>query len=443
MNQTKKTGEAGVAVLGFGTVGAGVMETLLKNGDLLAARLGVRPVLRAVADLDVVTDRGVAVPEGLLTTDAAGAIARDDVDIVVELIGGCGAAKQFVLAALAAGKTVVTANKKLLAEHGEEIFAAAKAGGAPVFFEASVGGGIPIIKALAEGLCANRIRSIHGILNGTCNYILTRMEEEQLDFGGVLADAQAKGYAEAEPSLDIDGFDTAHKAAVLATLAYGGMVRADQVRVAGIRGISRDDIAYAAELGYRIKLLATIRDAGGEGIEVGVQPTLVAHGHPLAAVGGVFNAVQVEGDVVGTTLYYGRGAGRAATASAVVADIADAALQRATGGPWRIGAAVREGTAPTLREAGRAVSRHYIRLSLRDKVGTLAQVARILGENDIGIASVVQQDAETRHAAYVPVIFITGRAEEAAVLRALECIEAAEGLIDCAPVRYRIEDFGE
>ncbi|MGB4574416.1 MAG: homoserine dehydrogenase, partial [Kiritimatiellia bacterium] len=319
------TKEIGVALLGFGTVGAGVVETLQKNGSLLAARLGVRPVLRGIADLDLTSDRGVSVEPGLLTTDGAALIARPDVQVVVELIGGSGVAKDFVLQALKLGKPVVTANKKLLAEHGAELHRVAEENKTEILFEASVGGGIPIIKALREGLCANRIECMYGILNGTCNYILTRMEDEKLPFDDVLKAAQAAGYAEAEPSLDIDGHDTAHKAVVLASLAYGCEVPLDKVNVAGIRGLAAADIAYAAEMGYRIKLLAIIR-GGPDGVEVSVQPTLVEHTHQLAAVAGVYNAVLVVGDVVGTTLYYGRGAGRAATASAVVADLADAAL---------------------------------------------------------------------------------------------------------------------
>ncbi|HPJ57357.1 MAG TPA: homoserine dehydrogenase, partial [Kiritimatiellia bacterium] len=307
--------EIGVAVLGFGTVGAGVVETLQKNGELLAERLGLRLVLRGVADLDLDTDRGVAVDRALLTNDAKSLIERDDVDVVAELIGGTGAARDLILQALKLGKPVVTANKKLLAEHGREIHTVAEENGTELLYEASVGGGIPIVKALREGLAANRIESLYGILNGTCNYILTRMEEEHLPFDEVLSAAQAAGYAEAEPSLDIDGHDTAHKAAVLASLAYGCIVPLDKVQVSGIRGMAAADIAYAAEMGYRIKLLAIIR-GGADGVEVSVQPTLVEHRHPLATVSGVYNAVLVHGDIVGTTLYYGRGAGRAATASA-------------------------------------------------------------------------------------------------------------------------------
>ena len=436
----KQMKEVGVAVLGFGTVGAGVVETLQRNGGLLSERLGVRLVLRGVADLDLTTDRGVRVEEGLLTADGAGLVAREDVDVVVELIGGSGVAKAFVLQALRLGKPVVTANKKLLAEHGEEIHRVAEENGTEVLFEASVGGGIPIIKSLREGLCANRIRRMFGILNGTCNYILTRMEEEGLPFDEVLEAAQAAGYAEAEPSLDIDGHDTAHMAAVLASLAYGGHVRLERVRVQGIRGLDSADIDYAADMGYRIKLLAIIQDGDDNQIEVSVQPTLVAHDHQLAAVSGVYNAVLVEGDVVGTTLYYGRGAGRSATASAVVADVADAALNLRAGGRRRDLSDVSGASAPVLRDGGDVSARFYLRFSMHHRPGTLAKVAAALGNHQIGIDSVMQHEG-AEDAEFLPVIIVTGRAVEREVSAALDEIAAMEGVMDRPVVRYRIEDF--
>ena len=434
-----KMREVGVAVLGFGTVGAGVVETLQKNGGLLAERLGLRLALRGVADLDLTTDRGVSVDPSLLTTDSAALVERTDVDVVVELIGGTGVARELVLQALRKGKPVVTANKKLLAEHGEESHRVAEENGTEILFEASVGGGIPIIKALREGLCANRITRLYGILNGTCNYILTRMEEEHLPFDEVLAAAQAAGYAEAEPSLDIDGLDTAHKATVLASLAYGGSVPLEKVQVTGIRGMAAADIAYAAEMGYRIKLLAIIR-GGIDGVEVSVQPTLVEHHHQLAAVAGVFNAVLVQGDIVGTTLYYGRGAGRSATASAVVADLADAALNLRAGGRRRDLSGVRGKTPVVLRDPGDIVARHYLRFSMQDRPGTLAKVAAVLGDHEIGIDSVMQKEAPA-DADYVPVIIVTEPAPERALARALSEIAGRGGLTDRATIRYRIEDF--
>ncbi|MDD2239510.1 MAG: homoserine dehydrogenase [Kiritimatiellae bacterium] len=430
--------EIGVAVLGFGTVGAGVVETLQQNGELLTERLGLRLVLRGVADVDLDTDRGVAVDRALLTTDAPALIERDDVDVVVELIGGSGVARDFILQALKRGKPVVTANKKLLAEHGEELHRVAAEHQTELLFEAAVGGGIPIIKALREGLMANRIESIYGILNGTCNYILTRMEDEGLPFDEVLAAAQAAGYAEAEPSLDIDGYDTAHKAAVLASLAYGCIVPLEQVQITGIRGVAAADISCAARMGYRIKLLAIIQ-GGAAGVEVSVQPTLVAHNHQLAAVGGVYNAVLVHGDVVGTTLYYGRGAGRAATASAVVADLADVALNLRVGGRrWDL-SGVRTKAPVVFRDPGEIVARHYVRFSMRDQAGMLAKVAAVLGSHGIGIDSVMQQEAAA-DAQYVPVIFVTAPARDTDLAAALRTISEQADVTDRAPVRYRIED---
>ena len=436
--------EFGVAVLGFGTVGAGVVETLLRNGGLLAERIGVRPVLRGIADLDITTDRHVpGLPQGLLTTDAAALLARPDVHVVVELIGGTGIARRFVEAALRLGKPVVTANKKLLAEAGPELHALAEENHTQIHFEASVGGGIPIIKALREGLAANRIQSIYGILNGTCNYILTRMEHENLPFAEVLRDAQANGYAEAEPSLDIDGHDTAHKAAVLATLAYGAPVPLSSIPVQGIRDITPLDIQYARALGYRIKLLAIIRNGPG-GVEVGVQPTLLPLDHPLAAVSGVYNAVQVEGDVVGTTLYYGRGAGRAATASAVCADIADAVLDLASGGPRHSRSPA--ATAPTapaplaLTSPDAIAARHYLRLSLHDVPGSFAQVASALAAQSIGLESITQNETpEDAPDGYVPVVVTTQPAPFGALRAALTSILSIPALVSPPPSLLRIE----
>ena len=297
-SERKKMKEVGVGILGFGTVGAGVAEGLLRNRKVMAERLGVDIVLRKIADLDITTDRGVRVDPDVLTTDAQGVIADPSVNIIVETIGGTGIAKTFVLAALNAGKAVVTANKKLLAEYGKEIFDTAEKNNVDIYFGASVGGGIPIIRAVREGLAGNEILQIHGILNGTCNYILTRMENEGKPFDEVLADAQKLGYAEANPSLDIDGFDTAHKACILSALAYGFQPSLDQVQVEGIRNLSGLDVQYAADFGYRIKLLAVVAKHDAD-IEVGVHPTLVPFDHMLASVNGVFNAAMVRGDKIG------------------------------------------------------------------------------------------------------------------------------------------------
>ena len=430
--------EIGLGLLGFGTVGAGVVEGLQRNGELLERRTGVKLVLRKIADLDLERDRGVKVDKSVLTRDANAVIEDPNIHIIIELIGGVGIARQLVEKALALGKPVVTANKKLLAEYGDKLFALAAANGADLSFEASVGGGIPIIRALREGLIANHIGSMYGILNGTCNYILTRMENEGLPFDQVLKEAQAAGYAEVEPSLDIDGHDTAHKAAILASLAYGFAFPLNALRVEGIRGLAQDDILYAAELGYRIKLLATI-NGDDSGVSVRVQPTLVAHSHMLASVSGVFNAVLVSGDVVGDTLYYGRGAGRLPTASAVISDVADVAVSLANGQKRRLPSFIQKNVEPKLAPVDAARSRYYLRLSLLDEPGVLARVAQALGQHQISIATMLQK--EGRNGNHVPVILITHAAKEEnfkAALSELEKLDAVDGKI----VRLRMEDFG-
>jgi homoserine dehydrogenase len=433
--RTRVMKEIGVGVLGFGTVGAGVVETLLKHGEIIAERLGVRLALRAVADVDLKRDRGVAVEPSLLTTDARAVIRRPDVDVVVELIGGCGVARELALEALSLGKPLVTANKALLAEHGAELYRAARERATHIYCEASVGGGIPIIRALRDGLVANRIQSVYGILNGTCNYILTRMEREHMPFRKALKEAQDKGYAEADPTLDIDGIDTAHKAVVLASLAYGFPVPMKAVHVEGIRAIDQVDIVYAEKLGYRVKLLAVIKSANGE-IEVRVNPTLIPAGHILAKVDGVFNAILVQGDVVGDTLYYGQGAGRAPTASAVVSDLADVAKCLAAG--CRAPLRVHPDAAGPIRSMDDIESRYYLRLMLLDKPGMLARVAHILGENQISIASVMQPEA--RKGQHVPVMIVTHEAKERAFRLALQAIDSLD-IVSAKTVRLRIEDF--
>jgi homoserine dehydrogenase len=429
--------EIGVGLLGFGTVGAGVVEGLQKNGDLLAERTGVRLVLRRIADVDLVRDRGVRVDPGLLTRDAVAVIKDPEVDIVVELIGGTTIAREFILQALQLGKPVVTANKALLAEHGEAIFSLAADKQAGLFFEASVAGGVPIIRALREGLVANRINRIYGILNGTCNYILTRMDRDQMTFERALKEAQTAGYAEADPALDIDGIDTAHKAVILASLAYGTHVPMRAVHVEGIRGLDKADIEYARKLGYRLKLLAVIKSDDGE-IEVRVHPTLIPSGHMLASVPGVFNAVMVEGDIVGQTAYYGRGAGRLPTASAVISDLADVG-RRLAFGDGRFGAAfTRRAADVRFRDIGAIEARHYLRLSLLDKPGVLGQVATVVGQHGISLASVLQQ--EPHHSGrHVTVVILTHPALERNVAAALGALEASE-VVGARSVRLRIED---
>ena len=428
--------ELGIGLLGFGTVGAGVVDSLQRNGRLLADRSGVALTVKGIADLDIESDRGVAVDASLLTTDAEALIAREDIDVVVELIGGTGVARTLALQALALGKPVVTANKALLAEHGAELFAAAKEHGADLFYEASVAGGIPIIKALREGLVINRVDRMYGIMNGTCNYILTRMEREGLAFEGVLKEAQALGFAEAEPSLDVDGWDTAHKAVILGLLAYGCPVTLNDVYVEGIRHITREDIHYALELGYRIKLLAVIKEVDGQ-VELRVAPTLIPLDHLLASVNGVFNAVLVRGDIVDDTLYYGKGAGRYPTASAVVADLADVARNYAANSSGRIPPFVAHSHYGALRPIEEISTRSYLRMSLKDEPGVLARVTQLLGEQGISISAMVQKgDAED---GYAPVIFLTHAAQENQFRAALEKIDALDA-VNKSSVRLRIED---
>jgi homoserine dehydrogenase len=425
-----------VGILGFGTVGAGVAENLLKNKDVIAKRAGVVPVLSGIADLDITTDRGVEVPEGILTTDAAKVIA--DSDIVVELIGGTTVAKKFILEALKAGKSVVTANKALLAHYGEELFAAAQESGADIFYEASVAGGIPIIKALREGLVSNKINKVFGILNGTCNYILTRMEREGANFADVLADAQKLGYAEANPSLDIDGFDTAHKTAILAALAYGKWFGIEAVYVEGIRDLEVADILCADELGYRIKLLGIIKNENGA-VQMRVHPTLIPKTALLANIHEVFNGVLVEGDTVGQTLFYGRGAGRQATASAVVADITDAAINLANDCRQRIkGFSAGEQFDKKISEDS-VVSRYYLRLEVKDCPGVIAQVTQILASRSISISSLIQHETRDAKGA-VSLVLLTHPAKEKEVRSALA--EIAVLSVNSSPVKLlRIEDI--
>lgn len=424
-----------IGIIGFGTVGAGVAEAILKNGSLIAKRVGFTPVLRKIADLDITTDRGVELPTGILTTDATAVADDPEIQIVVELVGGTTFAKDIILRALANGKSVVTANKALLATAGAELFAMAQAHGTDIGFEASVGGGIPCIKALREGLAANQIKEILGILNGTCNYILTRMETERADFDDVLAAAQAAGYAEANPALDVDGHDTAHKAAVLASLAFGKWFKAEDVYVQGIRSVTINDIEHAARLGYRIKLLAIIKEIDRR-IQLGVHPALVPVKSLLGNVNGVFNAVWINGDIVGNTMYYGRGAGRAATSSAVVADLVDIGLNLLNDCPRRLPAFPVFKQYDGLMGSADIVSRFYVRLQIADRPGVLAKVSGVLGKHGISLASVTQKEVDQPS---VPMIILTHQAHEADIQNALAEIDLLDDVFE-KPVLFRIED---
>lgn len=429
--------QIGIGLLGFGTVGAGVVEGLQRNGRLISQRLGHELVLRKIADLDLDTDRGVKVDPAIMTQDARSVVNDPAVDVVVELIGGTGIARELIKEALAAGKPVVTANKKLLAEFGAELFRTASENSSDIYFGASVGGGIPVIRALREGLSANCIQGISGILNGTCNYILTRMEQAEMPFDVALAEAQKAGYAEADPSLDIDGWDTAHKVAILASLSFGFCVPLQGMHVEGIRTLAATDILYARDLGYRIKLLGLVKKAES-GVDVRVHPALVPHEHLLAAVSGVYNAVMITGDMTGDTMYYGQGAGRNATAGTVLADVADAARNLAADCSRRIAALPGAGETLPMCPIESISSRYYLRLMLPDRAGVLATVATVLGKHDVSLASVLQK--EEHSSGLVPVVAVTHQTFESGMNRALE--ELAQTSL-CSPdgiVRLRIED---
>jgi homoserine dehydrogenase len=414
----------GVALLGLGTVGSGVAKLLLEHHDRIARRVGLSFELRHVVVRDTKKKRPANVPAEIVTTDYQRVCRDPKVEIAVELMGGVTPTRQALIDLLQAGKDVVTANKALLAEHGPEIFDCAHTIGRSIAFEASVGGGIPIIAAVGECLVANQIVSITGILNGTSNYILTAMTETGEPYATALARAQQLGYAEADPAFDVDGTDAAHKLAILAQLGFGSRVSTAQITRAGIDRLDAVDVRYAAQLGYTIKLLATARLTDGA-IALTVAPTLVRHHTPLAEVRGAYNAIQVVGDAVGDTLFYGRGAGQMPTASAVVADIIDTAVGRAA----LTFRTLRLWTDPDVSALPVATpdkmhGRYYLRFQVEDRPGVLAQLARALGDHTISIASVIQPEAaEERQGAAVPLIFMTHNAVDANVRAALAEID--------------------
>ncbi len=385
-----------IGILGFGTVGQGVWKHLENNRDALERRLGVHLRLKSAAVRDLSKTRSIDLPKGALTDDPTSVVEDPEIDILCELMGGTTLARQLTLRALQLGKIVVTANKALLCEHGEELFAAARAGGGHYFFEASVAGGIPIIKVLREGLVANRFNLIYGILNGTSNYILTRMEREGLGFEEIVADARRLGYVEEDEALDLDGWDAAHKAVILAYLAHGKWIPLKKMLVEGIRGISAGDIAYANELGYRIKLLAIItKDFSSNRVFARVHPVLIPRSAMIAHVNDVFNGISLTGDVVGTTLLVGRGAGQDATASSVISDIADAVLLLKGAPPPPISEEDTEAyrqLAAGVRIAGldQVEGSYYLRIRVVDEPGVLARVADALAGLGISIATMVQ-----------------------------------------------------
>lgn len=402
-----------IGIIGFGTVGTGTVKILLNQRELIKKRTGIDIILKRVADKDIKRPREITLPQGLLIPDAWEIINDREIDIVVELVGGIHPAKDFIIEALKKGKHVVTANKALLAEHGNEIFSLAKEKGLQIGFEASVGGGIPIIKVMREGLVANKLLAIYGIINGTTNYILTKMTNEGIDFQDALRQAQELGYAEADPTLDIEGIDSAHKLTILASLAYGIPLSFNKTYCEGITKITAQDIAFAREFGYKIKLLAITKILNGE-IELRVHPTMVPEDYLIAKVDGVFNAIYVEGDSVGATLYYGRGAGSMPTGSAVVADIVDIAK-----GVNPISLDFSEKY--SIKPIEEIESMYYFRFAALDRPGVLSKISGVFGEHNISIASVIQKGRSKGGA--VPLVILTHKAKEKDVLEAVEKID--------------------
>lgn len=419
-----------VGIIGFGTVGAGTVEVLTTNREIIASRLGVDVVIRKVADLDLDSDRGVALDRAVLTRDAMEVINDPEIDIVVELIGGLDPARAYILEALRNGKHVVTANKALLAECGGEIYRAAERSGLGLAFEASVGGGIPVIGALKSGLFANRIQTIMGILNGTSNYILTRMTQEGLPYDQVVEDAVRLGYAEDPPTLDVEGTDAAHKLAILMSIVFGSPVPFAAILQEGITRLTPDDIRFAGEFGYRVKLLA-IAKSFGNGVQARVHPTMIPVDHILANVNEAYNAIYVEGDFAGPNLYYGLGAGRRPTGSAVASDIMDLARQILQGvkNPIPPLAHVRPSMAPVvIQPMEELVSAYYFRFSAKDQPGVLSKIAGVLGQNEISISSVIQKGRAVKGS--VPIVMLTHEARERNIQKALSLLGGLDVLTD-------------
>ncbi len=427
-----------VGIIGFGTVGSGTFEVLTKNREIIRNRVGAEVVVKKIADLDIESDRGVPVDPGLLTREAMDVITDPDIHVVLELIGGLGEAKEYILEAMERGKHVVTANKALLAESGEEIYACAERCGVNLAFEASVGGGIPVIRAFREGLSANRIDTIMGILNGTSNYILTRMTRKGLPYQEAVQEAIDLGYAEDPPTLDVNGTDAAHKIAILISIAFGMPAPFGSIYRQGIDYLTPDDIRFAEEFGYCIKLLAIARDRG-DGIEARVHPAMVPKDHIMANVNGAYNAIYVEGDFVGPNLYYGLGAGKRPTGSAVVSDIIWLARQIRHGisGLMPPLAHVRpQGGGISIQPIESLNTAYYFRFSAVDEPGVLSRISGVLGEHRISISSVIQKGREVNGS--VPIVMLTHEAKESNVIKALSLMNELEVLTD-RTVMIRVE----
>jgi homoserine dehydrogenase len=428
-----------IGLIGFGTVGTGVVRTLQENGHVIERRLGQKLFLKRIVDLDLERDRGVRLQDVILSRDPLDVIADPEISIVVELIGGEEPARSIILEAMDNGKHVVTANKALLASRGNEIFEKASKKGVEICFEGSVCGGIPVIRAIKEGLAANRILSMKGIVNGTSNFILTEMTKGGRDFRDALAQAQLLGYAEADPTLDVEGIDAAHKLAILIALAYGTKIHFGEIFVEGISHIERTDIEFGMELGYKIKLLAMSRWHDGC-IEARVHPALVPVGSPMSTVDGVYNALEIVGDAVGPTFFYGFGAGMMPTASAVVGDIMDLARDLSKGISGRVpplGHPWESLEDLPIKPMEDVVTNYYLRFTAVDKPGVLSAISGVLAKHDISILSVVQKGR--RGEPGVPIVMMTHEAREGSVRKALREIETLPVVVGKTQL-LRIED---
>ncbi|NWF75938.1 MAG: homoserine dehydrogenase [Nitrospirae bacterium] len=425
-----------VGIIGFGTVGKGTVRILLENRDILRERLGFDIQVKRVAVRDIKKDRGIKLPKGMITKNVHSVLNDPEIDIVAELIGGISPAKDFILTAIRNGKHIVTANKALLATEGNEIFNAAQKAGIEIGFEASVAGGIPIIKVIREGLVANRFKAIYGIINGTSNYILTKMTDENVEFEDALKEAQELGYAEADPTLDIEGIDSAHKLAILAFLAYGLPFHFKDIYAEGISRITQEDIKFASELGYKIKLLAIAKDKDNL-IELRVHPTMIPENYLISKVDGSFNAIYIEGDATGSTLYYGRGAGDLPTGGAVVSDIVGIAKDIRKNVTERLPLLAKPKRKIRIKKMDEVTSMYYFRFTALDKPGVLSKISGILGNNNISIASVIQKGRRVGKA--VPLVVLTHEAKEKNVRKALKEIDRLPVVMG-KTVLIRVED---
>jgi homoserine dehydrogenase len=430
-----------IGLVGFGTVGSGVVKIILENADAIEAKTGLRLQLACVVDSDLKRQRPVTLPAGVLTNDLNKLINDKTIQIAVELVGGTGIAKDIQLKMLAAGKDVVTANKALLAHYGAELYAAAQKAGRCIAFEASCAGGIPIISGIRTGLAANNVSAIYGIVNGTCNYILSKMTADAEEFDVALAQAQRKGYAEADPTLDISGGDSAHKLAILASIAFGYQIELQDIYVEGIQHISKDDVRFGSEMGYTLKLLAIAEKDNIGRVSLRVHPSFINKENRLAQVDGSFNAISIFGHAVGEIVFYGRGAGMMPTASAVVADIIDVALGNSATTFNHLRLKPRNEVAPLINKIDNLVSRFYIRLLAKDQPGVFAQVGKILADNAISISGVLQHEANGPDDS-VPVIITTHPNRQANVTAALKGL-ADLNTVSAKPVCIRIVNIPE